>query len=59
MADKTHVNILLTVTMDPEPNETKMTAIKFEGSMMEFKSFSGFTALDILNLLFPDKVEES
>ena len=44
--------IMLTFDLKPEPNETKMTAIKLDGNCMEFKSFSGFTALDIYNLLF-------
>ena len=45
-------NILLTFDLKAEPNETVLTAIKIDGNQMEFKSFSGFTALDIYNLLF-------
>ena len=44
--------ILLTFDMTDEPNETQLTAIKIVGNQMEFKAFSGFTALDIYNLLF-------
>jgi hypothetical protein len=42
--------------MPDEPNETQMTAIKLDGNQMEFKAFSGFTALDIYNLLFGKEI---
>ena len=44
--------IILTFDFTDEPNETQMTAIELNGNQMEFKSFSGFTAIDIYNLLF-------
>ena len=43
-------NILLTFDLKAEPNETVLTE-------MEFKAFSGFTALDIYNLLFGKEEE--
>ena len=50
-------NILLTFDLKAEPNETRLTAIKIDGNQMEFKAFSGFTALDIYNLLFGKEEE--
>lgn len=51
------VNVLLTFDISEEPNETKLVAIKFNGSSMEFRSFSGFAAKDIFDLVTTDKEE--
>lgn len=48
-------NVLLTFDLKSEPNEARLTAIRINGDEMQFKSFAGFEAIDIYNLLFGDE----
>lgn len=49
-------NVLLVFNFSEEPNEHKMTAIKFDGNEMEFRSFHGFEVQDIYELLFGKEI---
>lgn len=45
--------------LSDEPNEAKLNVFHFDDNHIDVKAFSGFTAMDIYNLLVKGETNES